>query len=132
MSEVLRPLAMYGTGRDGDHQLLVSAKAAMNMTYKITPIIAVPGGPTRVLALREIPNFLCDYALVTNPENPASLLAAMTWVLEGTEDSRATSLLEMLQAIFGPNVKEIPYVPEPIDPELDGYAPGVRFEQLGY
>lgn len=89
---------------------LRAAKAALDLPFLITLCPAVPGGPARVLALRQPPPFLCDYAPIADPDNPAAVRAAMEWALDDTrDDSRASLVLDQLVAIFGMGVREIPW-----------------------
>lgn len=118
----LTPLQVWGQPREGDIEALRAAKTALSLPFRVLPVPAVPGGPTRVLALREAPPFLCDYALVRDPANPAALEAAMAWVLNPQKgDPRAVLVIDMLRAIFGDDVTEVPHV-------ADGEnVSGVRF-----
>ena len=105
----LRPLAIYPfPPTDADLSLIKAAKAQLDLPYLVVPVRAVPGGPVRVLALRETPDFLCDYAQVTQLDRPESMLAALRWVLDDTlDDKRATLIIDQLRAIFGVEVHEI-------------------------
>src|SRR4051812_4552606 len=90
-----------------DHMDAVrQAKAALSVNYRVAPSPAAPGGPTRVLALREAPPWLCDYALVSDPNNAESMVAALEWVLGDGDDDRATLIIDQLRAQFG-DVTEI-------------------------
>ena len=103
-----RPLALYGPCSDADLAALKQAKATLDLPYLIVPTQALPGGPTRVLALRVAPKFVCDFALVADPTNPAAVLAAMSWALTpDLVDDRATSKLEWLQGLLGTEVVEV-------------------------
>ena len=107
MSELL-PLPIWGAPQPGDMEALRRAKAALGAPFLIAPCVAVPGSPTRVLALREPPPFVTDYALVADPANDAAMLAAMRWALDDdVYDKRATSVLDMLREQFGPDVQEV-------------------------
>lgn len=110
----LRPLPVWGRQLPGDYEALKAAKVALDLPFSIVPAPAVPGSPTRVLAMREVPPFIADYALVRDPSNPAAMLAAMGWALDDTiEDPRATLVFQQLQGVFGPDLKEVPYVEDP-------------------
>lgn len=84
-------------------QAIRAAKAALDLPFTVQIVPAVPGSPVRVLAF-EAPDFLCDYALVTNPAN---LEVALKWVLSDDVDERATLIIDQLRAIFGPDVREV-------------------------
>lgn len=101
---------------DADLSLIKAAKAQLVTTKLVTPVEAFPGEPVRILALRVAPEFLCDYALVREPENPVALRTALNWVLDETlDDPRATLILDQLVAIFGVGTREV-------------FDEGVRFE----
>jgi hypothetical protein len=78
----------------------------MGIEYLIQPVRAVNGSPFRVIALREHPEFLCDYAFVKNP-NEKSIRAAMEWALGEHEDPRAVTIVSTLEKIFKGEVREI-------------------------
>ena len=107
MSET-RPLAIWGEPLPGDMELLKAAKAALDLPFLIAPVLAMPGGPTRVLALRSLPGFACEYALIKDPSNPEALLAGMRWVLDpSVEDTRASGYGDWLSAVLGDDVVEV-------------------------
>lgn len=55
------------------------------------------------------PNFICDYAPVSDPDNEESVLAALRWVTNANNmDERAVYVIDMLKEIFGADLKEIP------------------------
>lgn len=106
------PLAIFGIIASGDMERIRAAKAALALSFVVQPVPAVPGGPVRVLALRERPNFLCDHALVADPMNPDAMLAALRWVLDDSfVDPRATTRDEMmlpwLRSVLGEGVREL-------------------------
>jgi hypothetical protein len=104
----VRPLPIYGTVEDADRECLRLAKAEINPPYFLTLVEAFPGSPGRILAFRETPPFICDYALVTNPDHYESVRGALYWVLHPEyDDPRSSLVLDQLQAIFGPDVKEM-------------------------
>ena len=103
----VKPLPVYPrTPNEKDMQLLRDAKKALKSETLIIPTDAVPGSPGRILALREPPPWLCDYALVKEP-NVQSLTAALDWIINNKEDRRGVTIVRKLQEIFGPGVKEI-------------------------
>lgn len=76
----------------------------MNLDYQVVMVQALPGGPTRVLAF-EPPNFLADYALVTNVSD---LGWALYWVLNSDiQDERGSLIIDQLRETFGPGVREV-------------------------
>jgi hypothetical protein len=93
-----------------DLELFRNAKAQLGIDYLIKPVRAVNGSPFRVIALRERPDFLCDYAFIPKP-NIDSVRNAMEWALGEREDPRAVTIVGMLKEIFQGEVKEIA-VPE--------------------
>ena len=108
MQPELRPLAIFGECRPEDLTAIKQAKAALNLDFNVTPINAEPGCPVRIIALRVRPNFICDYALISDPSNPKAVLAALGWALDPSAvDSRATLVVDMLQEILGADVKEV-------------------------
>ena len=108
MTAELRPLPIYGPILEGDMDALRAAKASLGLSYLITPVAGLYHSPGRILALREWPPFLCDYAPCADPQNAAGLRAALAWVLSPSlYDPRAITILDTLQAVFGPELKEI-------------------------
>ena len=89
-----------------DLEAFKAAKASMGIEYLIQPVRAVNGSPFRVIALRERPDFICDYALVKNPTE-GSIRSAMEWALSDKVDDRATTVVKMLEEIFGEGVREL-------------------------
>ena len=62
-----------------------TAKASLNLPFQVLPQRAVPGPRTRVLALKGVPWFVCDSAIVTDWRDPERLKAALLWVLDETQ-----------------------------------------------
>jgi hypothetical protein len=89
-----------------DLELFKKAKGQMGIDYLVQPVRGVHGSPGRIIALREEPNWICDYAFVKAP-NLESIKAAMTWALGEGDDPRATTVLKTLKDIFGKGVREI-------------------------
>lgn len=106
-TSTIKPLPVYPSAPTGDDlTLLREAKAKLDTDVLIQPVEAVPGSPGRVIALRQKPNFICDYAFIPEPK-PDSMLAALDWALSDKFDSRATTVVQQLQDIFGKGVEEI-------------------------
>jgi hypothetical protein len=102
-----RILPVYPSKPAGDDlEAFKAAKASMGIDYLIQPVRAVCGSPFRVIALRERPDFVCDYAFVKNPTE-ASIRSAMDWALSDKVDSRATTVLDVLKQIFGEDTREL-------------------------
>jgi hypothetical protein len=104
----VRPFPVHGSIRDVDREFLHRAKAEINPPYLLTVVEAFPGSPGRVIALREPPPFLCDFALVGETDSYEGFRLALYWALHPEFDHPAASLvIDQLRAIFGPTVKEI-------------------------
>lgn len=86
--------------------MIRQAKERLGLDFLVKPVRAVPGSPGRVLAIREEPNFICDYAYVVNM-NLDSLTNALEWVLTDKEDKRAVTKIDMLRKTFGQRLIEI-------------------------
>lgn len=113
MTGETRALPIWGTITTEDMAALKQAKAALDVDFLIVPTQAIPGGPSRIIALREPPPFLADFALIRDTSNPLATKAALSWALSVTvEDTRASLILNQMQAVFGPETKEIPYDPD--------------------
>jgi len=105
----LRPLAIWPHEIPDEQMALIKqAKANIDVPYRVLPSPAVPGGHERVLAMGELPPFLCDAALVKDPTNPQSVENALRWLLTAPEgDERGFGYTQYLEAIFGPGVKDL-------------------------
>jgi len=102
-----RILPIYPSVPTGaDLELFRVAKGELSLDYLIQPVRALYGSPFRVIALRKAPEFLCDYALVKEP-NVASIREAMKWALSEDDDPRATTVVKTLEGIFGRPVTEL-------------------------
>ncbi len=100
-------LAVYPSKPAGaDLEAFRAAKASMGIERLIQPVRAVYGSPFRIIALRERPEFICDYAFVKEPSEK-SIQAALEWALGEHEDSRAVTIVSTLKKIFKGEVKEI-------------------------
>ena len=103
----ITPLPVYpNKPAGGDLELIRQAKANIQTDLLIQPVKAVPGSPGRILALRQRPNFICDYAFVQNV-TLESVTAALEYCLELNDDPRATTVVMMLKEVFGEGLKEI-------------------------
>lgn len=91
-----------------DRGKLVAAKAKLSLDFLVVPVPAFARETgrwrrmtdERVLALREVPPGLADYALVKDVDNEVSIQAALQWVLGNHQDSRAVTIDKTL-AGFG-------------------------------
>lgn len=101
------PLPIYPSKPTGeDLAMLKEAKAKVGANILIQPVRAVQGSPGRIIALRERPHWICDYAFIPNP-NPQSMKEALEWALGMKEDGRAITVVRTLTEIFGGGVREL-------------------------
>ena len=101
------PLPIYPSKPTGDDlAMLRVAKEQVVTDTLVKPVKAIPGSSGRIIALRDKPNWLCDYAYIPNP-NPDSMKAALEWALGLTEDARGVTIIRTLREIFGPEVREV-------------------------
>lgn len=92
-----------------DMDRIKRAKAGLELAYVVYPRHATTGGEyDRVLAVGSRPPYVCDYALISERSDHAGVTAALRWVLGEVEDDRATTMADVLSAIFGGSVREIP------------------------
>lgn len=106
MAEI-KPLPIYpSTPTGADLTLLKEAKERLDTPFLVSPVKAVPGSPGRVIALRQRPDFLCDYAYIPDP-NPTSVLEALKWALGTHDDPRGVTVVHMLKEIFGDGTFEL-------------------------
>ena len=106
MTSVL-PLPIYPSKPVGaDMEMIKQAKAMISTDILVQPVRAVHGSPGRVIALRERPHWICDYAYIPNP-NVDSLKEAIEWALNLKEDSRGITVIRTLREIFGEGTTEI-------------------------
>lgn len=102
-----RILPVYPSVPTGDDlKLFISAKGELSLDYLLQPVRAVNGSPFRIIALRKRPDFICDHAFVEKP-TVESVREAMKWALGEEEDLRATTVVNMLEGIFGKPVTEL-------------------------
>jgi hypothetical protein len=106
MTNIL-PLPIYPVKPIGvELEMFKQAKAMVNTDILVQPVRAVHGSPGRVIALRERPHWICDYAYIPNP-NVDSLKEAIEWALNLKEDSRGITVIRTLREIFGEGTTEI-------------------------
>lgn len=106
----VRILWVYPDITEADRALIRAAKEQMDVEYLILPKVAQIGScgvSGRVLALRETPPWITNYAPVVNPENQQGLMAAIHWACTKIEDARAVSAERMLSEIMGKAVTEV-------------------------
>ena len=103
----LLPLPIYPNKPVGaELEMIKQAKAMISTDILVQPVRAVHGSPGRVIALRERPHWICDYAYIPNP-NVNSLKEAIEWALEIKEDPRGVTVLRTLKEIFGEATREL-------------------------
>jgi hypothetical protein len=86
---------------------LKEAKASLNLDCKIQPVRAAIAVPLPVLAFEELPPFLCTVALIKPGWTVENVKAALWTVLEDPTSPRLFDDLAYLQAILGPDVREL-------------------------
>lgn len=100
-----RPLYISG---NPDMSRIREAKASMNLDFLVVPKPFTDASSVdRILAWGAPPKRLCDYALIGPKTSPEGVVAALDWVLLGTEDSRAMTIEKTLTDIFGFGVREL-------------------------
>ena len=88
MAEKARILPIYPSKPTGaDLEAFRSAKGKLSLDYLIQPVRAVSGSPFRIIAIKEHPDFICDYAFVPEP-SVESITSAMRWALSDDDDPR--------------------------------------------
>ena len=99
------PLAIYPPGAWLEHgDMIKEAKGQLQTTVKLVPCEAVPGS-SRVLAFREPPPFICEYALVRVP-SVDSLRAALSAYMGLTRDPRWATFETWFREACGMEVTE--------------------------
>jgi hypothetical protein len=83
--------------------VITEAKNSINSGITVTPTEARPGA-LKVLAV-EVPNFICDYALVKSG-SVEGFVAALEWYFGVKDDPRVTTAAKMLSHIMGGEVVE--------------------------
>lgn len=121
-------------------EALKRAKQALGVDFLVKPVRAVPGGSDRVLSIgTQHAPWAVDSIGVRTCDSPG-LVDAMQYVLCGTEDKRARTILAWLRGIFGPGVNEILPEAEPDwgtrgeeDPNATDEWPDVRswYDRVG-
>jgi hypothetical protein len=107
MSKEPRILPIYPSKPTGDDlETFKAAKGELSLDYLIQPVRAFSGSPFRIIALKERPDWICDYAFV--PEvSVKSIKSAMQWALSDDDDPRAVTVVKTLKNIFGEGVREV-------------------------
>jgi hypothetical protein len=102
-----------------DMDRLKTAKAKVDVPFKVLPRPAVVGSPGRVIAIGTMPDFPCEYAVINDHTNQAAYDAVMEWVLHPELiDDRASNEEDWLSYHFGVPVKFI----EEVDLRLERLA----------
>lgn len=104
----IRPLPIWSAWplKDEEYQLIREAKQRLGLPFLAQFGRAVPGSPTRVLAIGGKPDFACEYAEVPNCYSKG-LGPALAWVLGEHDDARAMTMEETLSDMFGGTVREV-------------------------
>lgn len=110
-----------------DLSLLKAAKASLDLDFLVVPQRATVGSSGRVLALREVPPFICDHALVRDPASPDALKAGLEWAVTKNVDKRATLVVDMLSSAFGAPVREL----TPEDMALERISTTLKLDDAG-
>jgi hypothetical protein len=80
--------------------MLKNVKENLNLSYLIQPRPAVPGSPGIMLAFGQMPNFVCDYAMVPAMPDFDKVEAALRVVLDNDlTDPRLGHPINVLQSI---------------------------------
>jgi hypothetical protein len=75
-------------------------KEHLDLPYLIQPRPAVPGSPGIMLAFGQMPNFVCDYAMVPTVPGGTKLEAALRVVLDNDlRDPRLGHPIDVLQSV---------------------------------
>ena len=101
------PLPVYPEKPTGaDLEAIRAAKSMLDTDILIRPSKAVLRSPGRILALREKPDFVCEFALISDI-TPENIKPALAWILGLNEDYEASGMITMLREIFGESVEEV-------------------------
>lgn len=73
----------------------------------VNPFKAEVGSPGRILGYNEPPEWVCAHVVITDSISDAGIDAALSHVLGLTNDPRGTTVIDMLNDILGPGVKDI-------------------------
>ena len=89
--------------------MLKRAKAEADVPFLVYPQEALPGGPGRVLAIGQVPDFACDavYIQLMNVTRYESIRDALHYWLKGEEVPPTVSMESWLSAVMGCEVKMI-------------------------
>lgn len=96
-----------------DLDAIKRAKAALDLDFKIIPCdlnadaVVELSFETRVLAIGSPPPWIFDYWLLAEASSDEEWREALAWVLGDFEDWQATTVLDTVQATFGPGTREI-------------------------
>lgn len=83
-------------------EIVKAAKVSLDTDVKVLPTPAAPGLHGRVLALGELPPWVCDAALVREPELLDSVQKALEWLLAAPEgDTRGFMVADYMEAWLG-------------------------------
>jgi hypothetical protein len=82
-------------------------KPSLGTNDLIQPQRAVPGSPGPVLAWKQPPHFITEYALINEHTSDAGLVAALRHVLRLESHPNAVTDEQMLSRIFGAPVRLI-------------------------
>lgn len=111
----MRDLYIWHADGPADLTPVKAAKAELDVDFTIRPVAVYEATDLpnyledRVLAVGSRPPFLCEYALVTERTSPEGYVRALRWVLGLAEsDPKATTILDTLNSILGPGVREVP------------------------
>lgn len=104
---------------DEDMERLKTAKAKVDVPFKVLPRPASVGSPGRIIAIGSMPDFPCDYAVINDHTNQAAYDAVMEWVLHpDLIDERASTEEDWLSFHFGARLKFV----EEVDLRLEKLA----------
>lgn len=106
MTNIL-PLPVYPKKPTGDDlEAIRVAKSMLDTDMLIRPSQALRRSPGRILALREKPDFACEFALISDI-TPENIKPALEWILGLNESYEGYTIIKMLKEIFGESVQEI-------------------------
>lgn len=110
MTEV-HPLPIWPhTATQEQLEMIRRAKLEVGAPFQVQPSPAVPGSPGRVLALGEVPPFLCETILIApqNIHTYSSILGAMRhWLTAPPDAPGSITEAAWLSHVMGCEVKEV-------------------------
>lgn len=108
-NEPLRPLPiLWGQEpTDADWAAVRAAKAATGYKGLVVPRQAVYGSPGVILAVGELPSWLCRFVYVDNTNDAEKLTEALNVVLNDPEDPSVGTEADLLSRWMGVEVKEV-------------------------